>query len=1156
MDEKKMNVLIIEDNPADARLVREILKEGRGNFTTSVVERLKESSKLLASRDIDLVLLDLNLPDSQGLITFTELQNRFPHIPIVVQTSIDNEELGQQAVRLGAQDYIVKGGVDAELLRRSLAYAIERKRAQEALLTERDSLRDSQRAALNIMEDAITVRRQAEVLNIELKREIAERKKAQEEIKKLARFPAENPNPVLRFSQDGRILFSNGPGGVLLEKWNSRVGDIVPPQWQQIIGEVLKTRKEKVRDIEFGERIYLTVVVPVSEGKYVNLYGRDVTKERHAQEALQKAHDELEIRVKERTAELQRANEQLTKEIKERVRTEQSLRLEEARLDTLLRLSQMSEEPLDEITGFTLGQAIALTHSKIGFLGFLDEEETIYTLHSVSKDVVEECNVPGNPMHWPVADAGIWADAIRQHKTLFVNDYSKPNPRKKGIPPGHVPIVRFMVVPVFEGEKIVALAGVGNKARDYDKSDERQITLLLNGMWACTQKNRAQEALRSSALYMRALLEASLDPLVTISHDGKIIDVNVATETATGLSRESLVGTNFSDCFTEPENAQRVFEKVLSEGQIKNYPLTIKHISGNTTDVLYNATIYKNEAGQVQGIFAAARDITESKKAENRSRLTNLLLELFARKTTRKEYLDSVVDAIHNWSGCRCVGIRLLNDNDFVPFESCMGFEDEFLAQESMLSIKTDVCLCIRAITQQKQSADIRLATSRGSFRSDNTFEFIENLPKNLKKLYRGNCIKHGFKSLAVVPIRYRDNILGAIHLADKNKNMVPVEKVETLENMAMLIGEAVHRFEIEESLRSSEIRLLEAQRLVHLGNWEWDIIKNKIWWSDEVYQIFGIEPRQFDETYETFLSYIHPDDRKVVEKSMKEALYEGKIYSIDHRVVSSEGDERIIHGTAEVIYDTNQKPAKMIGTVQDVTDQKKAEEEIRYNQQQLRSLTAQLHLTEEMERRRIASDLHDSVGQILAFARREVLALHKATPEKLAVSLNEISNKLNQAIEQTRTLSFDLSPNILYDLGFEVAVEDLIEKFAKERKIQYQFNNSEEQKPLSDAVKILLYRSIRELLINIEKHAKAKLIKISLTRTNNDVHIIVEDDGKGFDLSILDNRRGRPRGFGIFSIRERLNHIGGRFKILSDKNKGTKVILIAPLNTKKGVEL
>ena len=125
--------------------------------------------------------------------------------------------------------------------------------------------------------------------------------------------------------------------------------------------------------------------------------------------------------------------------------------------------------------------------------------------------------------------------------------------------------------------------------------------------------------LEITSLYARNLIEASLDPLVTISAEGKITDVNKATEQVTGCSRKQLIGSDFSDYFTEPEKAKIGYKRVFSEGFITDYPLAIKHKSGKVTEVLYNATVYRNAAGEMQGVFAAARDITERKKAEEQA---------------------------------------------------------------------------------------------------------------------------------------------------------------------------------------------------------------------------------------------------------------------------------------------------------------------------------------------------------------------------------------------------------------------------------------------------------------------------------------------------------------------------------------------------------
>ncbi len=151
----------------------------------------------------------------------------------------------------------------------------------------------------------------------------------------------------------------------------------------------------------------------------------------------------------------------------------------------------------------------------------------------------------------------------------------------------------------------------------YNASVYRDVQGNVLGVFAAARDVTAQ---RQVAQYARSLIEASLDPLVTISPDGKITDVNEATIIVTGVARDKLIGTDFANYFTEPEKAQQGYKRVLEKGYVTDYPLTIRHQDGKLTDVLYNASVYRDAAGNPLGVFAAARDVTAQKQASQYAR--------------------------------------------------------------------------------------------------------------------------------------------------------------------------------------------------------------------------------------------------------------------------------------------------------------------------------------------------------------------------------------------------------------------------------------------------------------------------------------------------------------------------------------------------------
>jgi PAS domain S-box-containing protein len=261
----------------------------------------------------------------------------------------------------------------------------------------------------------------------------------------------------------------------------------------------------------------------------------------------------------------------------------------------------------------------------------------------------------------------------------------------------------------------------------------------------------------------------------------------------------------------------------------------------------------------------------------------------------------------------------------------------------------------------------------------------------------------------------------------------------------------------------------------------------------------------------------------------------------------------RFLDNSLYPILDAQGKVIQVAIFSRDITHRKQAEERIRTYQERLRSLASQLSLTEERERRRIAMALHDRVGQTLAISKMKLGALREsASSTGLVEPLNEIHGSIEQVIRDTRSLIFELSSPILYQLGLEAALEWLTEQTQHRHGILSYFEDDGQPKALDEDVCVLLFQAVRELLVNVAKHAQAQSVKVVIRRDNGNVQIIVEDDGVGFDASPIGSQWGRTEGFGLFSIRERLNHLGGQLKIVSTAGNGSRITLVAPLKRKE----
>ncbi len=474
--------------------------------------------------------------------------------------------------------------------------------------------------------------------------------------------------------------------------------------------------------------------------------------------------------------------------------------------------------------------------------------------------------------------------------------------------------------------------------------------------------------------------------------------------------------------------------------------------------------------------------------------------------------------------------------------------------------------------------------------------------------------------------------------------------------------------------LSESKENLVNAQKLAHVGDWSWDIMADKITWSDELYRIYGVEP-DTTLTYDSLMEMIHPEDRDYHNNHASEWLKNKGGDPYQYRIIRPDGSIRHIYAVGKVECNDKGEPVRMLGTTQDITkrmldqekirqmhsftdhliqtanvmiigldkkgqvthfnpaaekisgyklseiegenwfelftpiekypqvhaefnrllagglpkrfdnpiltkkgderfiswvnseimedgasvgtisfglditEQKQSEQKLYNYQQRLKALVSQLTVAEERERRRIAADLHDSVGQSLALSRMQISVVQKKIKDLDSLEiLNEISETLKASIQDTRHLVFELSSPLMNEIGLTDAIADwLEEEIEKRHGIKTELIVKGEKKRLDDDLRALLFRNIRELLTNVVKHAKASQLKVVFEFTEKDLKVMVTDDGIGYDIAEAVEQSYKENSFGLFSIEERMNDLGGSFEISSEPGKGTTAVLMVP---------
>lgn len=377
-------------------------------------------------------------------------------------------------------------------------------------------------------------------------------------------------------------------------------------------------------------------------------------------------------------------------------------------------------------------------------------------------------------------------------------------------------------------------------------------------------------------------------------------------------------------------------------------------------------------------------------------------------------------------------------------------------------------------------------------------------------------------------------------------------------------VQDVTDRVKAVDALRISEASLANAQRIAHIGNWDWDISTNELWWSDEIYRIFGVAPRGFGATYEAFLSYVHPDDREFVMREVNDALFNKKPYSIDHRIVLKGGVEKIIHEQAEVIFNEAGVAIKMSGTVQDVTERKMAEEEVRKLnielEQRVTDRTRELQAAyQELEAfsYSVAHDLRSPLRIIDGFSRillRDYDESLDSTGRDYLARVQGASQRMGQLIDALLKLSQVMRTGITReDVDLSAIAENVGEELKKtqpERRAEFAIKEGLHAKGDPSLLRLVLENLIGNAWKFTSKKEEAAIEVGMETAADGKAVFFVRDNGAGFDMKYAD-RLFNPfqrlhtegefpgTGIGLATVQRIIQRHGGRIWAVGQKDRG-----------------